>query len=154
MSLNKGAHMKKLILGLFIAAFVSVGVGTASAAPVPAQTDVTGVITKNQIAVVGATVTVMCNGNTLTDTSNAQGSYLAVFTTIQCPFGSTVKVTAQKGGNSGVASGTIQGITTKLNLAIVNVAIPEYGLIGALTAGGTGFGIIAFTRRRQKQASF
>jgi hypothetical protein len=46
----------------------------------------------------------------------------------------------------------VQGITTKLNLAIVNVAIPEYGVVGAFLAGGTGIGLIALTRRKQNQA--
>lgn len=143
--------MKKVILGLFVAAFISVGIGTASAAPpVPPQTDITGVVTANFVPVANATVTVLCNGNTKVDTSNAQGSYLAIFTTAQCPFGSTVRVTAQKGGRTGVASGTVQGITTKLNLAIVNVSIPEYGPVGAITAGGAGLGFVAFTRRRQQ----
>ena len=45
----------------------------------------------------------------------------------------------------------MQGITTKLNLAIVNVSIPEYGMIGGIMAGGAGVGMIAFARRRQKQ---
>jgi hypothetical protein len=63
----------------------------------------------------------------------------------------TVKVTAEKNGKTGVATGTVQGITTKLNLAIVNVQIPEWGLIGAITAGGAGIGMIAFMRRRQQQ---
>jgi len=71
-----------------------------------------------------------------------------IFTTAQCPFGSTVSVLAKKGSESGTATGTAQGITTKLNVAIVNVSIPEYGVIGGLLAGGAGIGAIAFARRR------
>jgi hypothetical protein len=143
--------MKKVILGILVATFASVGVGTASASATPAQTDITGVITANSVAVAGASVTVLCDGNTMMDTTDAHGSYLAVFPIADCTFGSTVKVTASKGGHSGVSSGTVQGITTKLNLSIVNVSIPEYGLIGAFAAGGLGLGAIAFTRRRQNQ---
>jgi hypothetical protein len=94
-------------------------------------------------------VTVLCNGHTETDTTDSHGSYLAVFVRADCEFGSTVKVTAQKGGKSGVASGTVQGITTKLNLAIVNVSIPEYGTIGTILTGGAGVGLIAYRRRKQ-----
>lgn len=146
-------NMKKMLLGLLLVTFVSATVGSATASAAPPNTAVTGVVTENQTAVAGAAVTVLCNGHTETDTSNAQGAYLVNFGATDCPFGSTVKVTAQKGGKSGVTSGTVHGITTKLNLAIVNVSIPEYGLIGAITAGGVGIGLIAFMRRRQDTAT-
>jgi hypothetical protein len=141
--------MKKVLLGLFIAVFVSVGITSASVSAAPPETTVTGVVTENHIAVSGATVTVVCNGHTETDTTDVYGTYLVHFVSADCPFGSTVKVTGQKDDNSGVASGTVRGVTTKLNLAIVNVEIPEYGLIGALTAGGIGIGLVAYTRRKQ-----
>jgi hypothetical protein len=143
--------MKKLILGLFVAVFVSAGVATAGVQAADPQTDVTGVITENHVAVAGANVTALCNGHTQTDTTDAWGSYLVIFTTTECPFGSTVKITAEKDGKSGVTTGTVQGITTKLNLAIVNVSIPEYGLIGTALAGGAGLGLMAYMRRRQQQ---
>jgi hypothetical protein len=145
--------MKKAILGLVIGVFASLGVATASAGATPPQTDITGVITANSVAVAGASVTVLCDGNTLMDTTDAHGSYLAVFPIADCAFGSTVKVTATKGGHSGVASGTVQGITTKLNLSIVNVSIPEYGVIGAIAAGGIGMGAFVFARRRTNQGA-
>ena len=142
--------MKKTLLGLLITAFVTIS-ATATVSATPPQTDVTGVVTENQTSVSGATVTVLCEGNTETDTSDAHGSYLVTFPADDCPFGSTVRVTAQKGGKSGVTSGTVTGITTKLNLAIVNVSIPEYGFIGSLLASSIGIGAIAYVRRRQKQ---
>lgn len=142
---------QKLILGIFVAVIASASLVSGSANATPPQSDVTGVITENQTAVAGATVTVLCNGHTEVDTTDAHGSYLVTFPAGDCPFGTTVKVTAKKGDKSGVASGTVQGITTKLNLAIVNVSIPEYGMIGGIFAGGAGIGMIAFARRRQKQ---
>ena len=142
--------MKKLAIGIFVAAFAAIGIA-APAMAAPPESDVTGVVTENQVAVAGATVTVACNGKTEVDTTDAFGSYLVHFVSADCPFGSTVKVTAVKDGKSGVSSGTVQGITTKLNLAIVNVSIPEYGLIGTLIAGGAGIGLIAYMRRRQQQ---
>ena len=144
---------KRSILSVLAAVLFSVVAvtGTASAAPTPPQTDVTGVVTENHVAVAGASVTVVCNSHTRTDTTDAMGSYLVTFPSGECPFGSTVKVTAEKDGRSGVRSGTVRGITTKLNLAIVNVEIPEYGLIGAITAGGAGLGMIGYMRRRQQQ---
>lgn len=142
---------QKLILGVFAAVIASASLVSANAHATPPQTDVTGVITENQAAVADAKVTVLCNGNTQVDTTDAHGSYLVTFPSADCPFGSTVKVSAQKGTKSGVASGTVQGITTKLNLAIVNVSVPEYGMIGGVFAGGAGIGMLAFARRRQKQ---
>lgn len=142
---------RKLVLAL-LAAVVSVSVVSAPVSAAPPQTNVTGVVTENQMAVAGASVTVLCNGHTETDTSNAQGSYLVTYPSADCPFGSTVKVTAKKDNKSGVASGTVQGITTKLNLAIVNVAIPEYGLLGGLIASGAGLGMLMYARRRQQQS--
>jgi hypothetical protein len=145
--------MKKVVLGLLVAVFASVGITSTSVSAAPPQTSITGVVTEAQVAVPGASVTVLCSGHTETDTTNAQGAYLVNYPSADCPFGSTVKVTAQKDGKSGVASGTVEGKTTKLNLAIVNVEIPEYGLIGALMAGGMGAGFIAYRRRQQNIAA-
>jgi hypothetical protein len=142
---------QKIVLALLAVVVASTGAMSASVGATPPQSDVTGVITENHTAVAGATVTVLCNGHTEVDTTDAFGSYLVTFLAADCPFGATVKVTATKDNKSGVASGTIQGITTKLNLAIVNVSIPEYGLIGGILAGGAGVGMIAFARRRQQQ---
>lgn len=141
--------MSKKILTILVAVVASVGFASTSVGATPATSVVTGVITDNSVAVSGASVSVLCNGNTETDTTNAQGAYLVMYPSADCVFGSTVKVTATKGGHSGVATGTVQGITTKLNLAIVNVSIPEYGLIGAGLAGGLGIGLLAYSRRRQ-----
>jgi len=141
--------MKQKIVALLAIVVASAGLVSASVNAAPPATNVTGVITESQVAVAGATVTVLCRGNTQTDTTDANGSYLVTYASGDCPFGSTVKVTAQKDGKSGVASGTVQGITTKLNLAIVNVSIPEYGLIAGILAGTAGIGLIMYSRRRQ-----
>lgn len=141
--------MKKIILGLFVAVFAAAG-ATATSYATPPTTDVTGVVTEKHVPVANATVKVTCNGNTQWDTTDAHGSYLVMFPAGDCPFGSTVKVVAEKNGKSGVASGTVRGITTKLNLAIVNVDIPEFGAFGAAAAGGLGIGTLAYMRRRQK----
>lgn len=142
---------QKIVLALLAVVVASAGAVSATVSAAPPQTNVTGVITENQAAVAGATVTVLCNGHTEIDTTDAFGSYLVTYASGDCPFGTTVKVTAKKGDKSGVASGTVQGVTTKLNLAIVNVSIPEYGLIGGVLAAGAGIGMIAYTRRRQQQ---
>lgn len=145
-------NIKKLVAGLGVGIFSISILATANAsAATLGHTDVTGVVTEQQVALPGADVSVLCNGQTLTDTTDSYGSYLVSFLSTDCPFGSTVKVTAQKNGMSGVSSGTVRGVTTKLNLAIVNVEVPEYGLIGSLAAGSAGLGMAAYMRRRQQQ---
>lgn len=117
--------MKKLLLGLLVAGALVVGiiapVQTAGAAP--AETDVTGVITDQGVPVDGATVEVKCGAKTMTDTTDSHGSYLVTFAFADCPPGSTVTVKAQKGNKSGTNTGTVVGVTTKLNVGIVNVDI-------------------------------
>ena len=144
--------MKKKLVGLLFAMALLVTAIPVTASAAPPQTDVTGVVTKNGVPVAGAIVTAKCMGNTEVDAAtDSFGSYLVVFPIADCPFGSTVVVGAKKGSETGQNSGTAQGLTTKLNVAIVNVSIPEYGLIGGLLAAAAGVGAIAFTRRRFSQ---
>lgn len=143
----------KLVTGVLVAGVVSLSVATGASAATPAISEVTGTVTENQAAVAGADVTVTCNGQTKMDTSDNWGSYRVDFPKGDCDFGSTVKVVATKNGKSGVASGTLQGITTKLNLAIVNVSVPEMGTMGLVVAGVAGLGFM-YMRRRQEQSQF
>lgn len=142
----------KILTGLFVAGVISTSVTGVANAVNPAISEVTGVVTESHTPVAGADVAVTCNGKTETDTTDNWGSYRVAFAKADCDFGNTVKVVATKDGKSGVASGTMQGITTKLNLAIVNVSVPEFGTIGLITAGAAGLGLMAFMRRRQEQA--
>lgn len=146
-------NIKKRVIGLAVGIFTISVLGPANVnAATPGHTDVTGVVTHQHMALANASVNVLCNGQTLTDMTDSHGSYLVSFLATDCPFGSTVKVTGQKDGMSGVSSGTVRGVTTKLNLAIVNVEVPEYGLVGGLAASGAGLGMIAYLRRRQQLA--
>jgi hypothetical protein len=146
--------MKKKLFGMLLVGALLLTAIPVTASAAPPQTDVTGVVTKSGNPVAGAVVTAKCMGNTEVDAStDAAGSYLVIFPIGDCPFGSTVNVTAKKGGDTGSNSGTAQGLTTKLNVAIVNVAIPEYGLIGGLLAAAAGVGAVVVTRRRFSQNS-
>lgn len=143
--------MKKILAGALAAGVLAWGLApTAQAAP--AQSDVTGIITDNHAAVADAKVTVTCNGKERVDKTDASGAYVVTFLKAHCDFGSVVKVVAQKDGKSGVSSGVMQGVTTKLNLAIVNVAVPEFGALGFVAAGTAGAGLMAYMRRRQFQS--
>lgn len=144
---------KSIILGISLMAFVlavSAAPGVASAAsPV---TRVTGVINHDGQPVAGAEVTAICGAATETDVTDAEGSYLATFAATDCPLGSVAQIKAKKGEMSGSASGDVQGVSTRLNTAVVNASLPEYGLIGSLVAVAAGAGVIAFSRRRHAQA--
>lgn len=146
--------MKKKVMGMLMAAVLVVaGVGGTAVHALPPETDVTGIVTDSGNTVTGATVTVKCGSTTQTDTSDGSGTYLVSFTAGQCPPGSTVTVTAQKGAKTGSKHGTIIGITTKLNIGLVNVSIPEYGLAGGILALGLGAGVVVYTRRRAEQGA-
>ncbi|HEX6462486.1 MAG TPA: hypothetical protein VFZ58_04435 [Candidatus Saccharimonadales bacterium] len=142
--------MKKRLMAVFVvagmlAAFLAMPtVANATAA----ETKVTGVITDSGVPTEGAEVTVICGAFTEKDTTDKFGSYLVTFKYSDCPPGSTVKVTAKKGDKTGSKTGRVVGVTTKLNIALVNVDIPEYGLIGAILATGAGAGALIYTRRR------
>jgi hypothetical protein len=146
--------MKKKVMGMLMAAVLVVaGVGGTVVHALPPETDVTGIVTDGGNPVDGATVTVRCGATTKTDTTNSSGTYLVSFTAAQCPPGSMVMVTAQKGAKSGSEQGKIIGITTKLNIGLVNVSIPEYGLIGSILALGLGAGVVVYNRRRFEQST-
>ena len=125
----------------------------ASAATLdPPKTTVSGIISNNGKPVRGARVTVVCNGRARTARTNKNGEYLVNFNKGQCPIGSKVTVVATYKGEGGVNSSTVTAGTVKMNVAIVNVALPELGLItgfGGLAVAGGAFFVV---RRRQLEA--
>ena len=129
----------------------------ASAAPAPAvtgaKTSVSGVITNDNKPVKGAHVTVVCNNYARSTKTNNAGQYSVTFAKGQCPVGDTVTVVASKSGKGGVNTTKVTTGTTKLNVAIVNVALPELGLVtgaGAAVVSGAGFLVV---RRKYAQAT-
>ena len=123
-----------------------------SASALPAETDVTGTVTLSGSPVDHAKVTVVCDSKQRVDFTDASGVYLVSFPAKDCPAGSPVNVTATKGSDSGTNNGTANKITTKLNLALVDVTIPlpEMGLLtGAAAAVAAG---VAFLVIRRQQA--
>ena len=99
--------------------------------------------------VAGASVSVDCRGNILTKTTKADGSYSVRYgneDSCECALGDNATVTAAKGS----ASGSNEGIVNDwdpIYVAIVNVSIPEFGVIAAAVAmiGAIG-GIVMFRR--------
>lgn len=140
--------MKKLFVSLVVS------IGLLLAFPVsslaisnPSVTDVSGVVTNNSNGnpISGAKVTTVCDNTSLSDTTDSTGTYLVQYSATDCPNGAKATVIAVDGNLGGTNSGTINALTAKLNVGIINVSVPEFGLItgaaGLLVAGGA-FAII------------
>lgn len=144
MSFKKAIVSAVATLGLTLA----LPVMAAAADP----TVVSGVVTDNVgNPVQGATVSVVCNGNTLTDTTDASGAYAVFFNPNKCPAGKTAQVVASKGSKNGANSGVVTGHTS-INVAVLNVKItaaPELGLIATFGAAILGGGAFLMVRRRR-----
>ena len=135
-----------MILGLLVLSMI----GMASA-----QAYVLGKIYNSDYTetIADANVIVTCyKGDTypvLTAVTNEYGDYVVNFESTTCSVGNTVRVDAEK---EGIGSGSGEGVVDEsnsisLNLAIINVTVPEFGLIvGALTIL-SAVGIFFFVRR-------
>jgi len=140
--------MKKILLSLVLSLGLLLAVPLSVSAH-RAVTDITGTVTNNGQVVRSAKVTVVCNGHTKHDKTNQSGVYLVQFKLLDCPDGATVVVNATDHSNSGSASGTVHSETTKLNIAVVNVSVPELGWFAGIAAAVMGGAAFLIIRRRQ-----
>lgn len=140
--------MKKKV-SIFLAAILSIVVFPAATFAAGPTTDVTGVVTNNGKPVVHAHVIVICDNNKKSTFTDSTGTYLVTYKAAKCPDGATANVTATQGNKGGVNSGKVNGVTEKLNVAIVNVSLPELGLVTGIGAGLIGGGAFLAIRRRQ-----
>lgn len=141
--------MKKLlclmILGLFVISMISV----VSAMVVPPKNVIVGgtIFNKDYSVVSGTEVKVECNTFSQTVTTSSEGEYGVEFDGSETPcfVGDIVTVTATEYGVSKTDDVTDFPLT--VNLVIINVTVPEFGLImGALTLMGC-IGIFFFVRK-------
>jgi hypothetical protein len=144
--------MKKLLLSILATVSLAV-ILPVSAFAEGGQSDIAGTVTSKGNPVSGASVSVTCDGHTLTSGTTVAGAYLVQFPASDCPAGDTANVTATKSGASGSNSGTVNALGADINLAIVNVSIvPELGAltgVGAAVLGGAAF--MAVRRKQLKQ---
>lgn len=143
---GKGLLVKRVLITTIVSVAAMLAFPLSASALSP-ETDVTGTVTLSGSPVDHAKVTVVCDGKQRVDFTDASGAYLVSYPIADCPAGSPVNVSATKGSDSGANSGTANKITTKLNLALVDVTIslPEMGLVtgvAAAIAAGAAFLVI------------
>jgi hypothetical protein len=136
--------MKKFLFSLLAAGVVLVVPVAASA-----QSVVAGKVTHNGTPVNGANVTAVCNTNSKDAYTNQNGDYAVEFAVNECPDGETATVVASKNGMGGTGNGQVDGVTATLNIAIVNVAVPEFGVIAGIVGSIGAAGAFLVIRRRQ-----
>jgi hypothetical protein len=94
----------------------------------------------------GADVVIQCHGETKYATSDSGGDYAVDMSGTACVLGDTVTVTATKEGQSGQDSDSVLNYTF-IDLAIVDVSIPEFGTVAA-GLGLVGAAAAYFWRRK------
>src|SRR5438309_1121583 len=103
--------MKKLLLLAFATVAAVLAIPASSFAIQPGITLVAGQVQSGGSNVHGATVTVTCNGHTLTDTTNGAGKYAVKFDSADCPSGSVVTASAVKNDLHGSNTGTADPVS-------------------------------------------
>jgi hypothetical protein len=140
------------IFGLVLGIFFLLMVGVVSAAPT--LTVISGTIYQADMTTIvpNADVSVTCTHGAVqtvkTTTSNSLGSYGVVFPVGQCAVGDNVLVEAEKNSADGSNTGTVSHTGTCLvNTSIINVSIPEFGVIAGSVALVGALGIFIYRRK-------
>ena len=145
--------MKKIILAVLAFLALILVTSVSVNALVPSLTVVSGkVFELNSSVVDGATVTVNCTHNNVstlkTTTSVADGTYSVVFPVAKCAPGDVVEVTAIKDDATGTGDGTVEHSGRCIvNTALIDVTIPEFGVIAGTLALIAGIGVIVYRRK-------
>lgn len=111
------------------------------------STTIMGNVSDHGNAARGAKVTMKCGSLEKQGLTDIHGGYAFVVPSADCPLGSTVQVSAIEGNRSGTIFAVVQRLNN-INIAIANVGIPEYDLLGGMLAAGAGGGMVALHRRR------
>jgi len=101
----------------------------------------------------GGQVLINCNGTVKTVGILANGSYAASFPQSQCKAGNGVTATASTDEGSGSNSTSVQntvvnGPIVDLDIAVIDITVPEFGLIGGFLTGAVGIAGYFFMRQR------
>ena len=136
----------KTLLGLFLILGLMV-IPAVVAAPL---TVITGTVTDADNNVVdGATVEVTCTHDAVDTveltTSDVDGQYYVTFSPLDCDDGDSVSVVVTYGEMGGSNDGTVSYADCMVNVGIVDVQIPEFGVVAAglaLVGAIAGFAVM------------
>ena len=136
----------KTLLGLFLIIGLVV-LPSAMAAPL---TVITGTVTDADSNLVdGATVEVTCTHNSVDSveltTTDVDGQYYVTFSPLDCDDGDAVTVAVTYGDQSGSNDGTVNYAECLVNVGIIDVQIPEFGVVAAglaLVGAIAGFAVM------------
>jgi len=138
--------MNKLLTLTMVFALLVVGM-------VSADSYATGTVTDaSSLPVANAAVSVTCVNESASTITDGSGDYIVALGNPTCVSGSTAYVTATKDGvgtghNSGVVCTAGKEGDCDINVAFVDVQIPEFGIIGGALVLLAGIGIIAYKRK-------
>lgn len=149
--------MKKTLL--FIMSFIMLfgaAMQTASAEGV-AFTAISGEVRdQNGNLVPNASISANCNGFIKTAVTNAQGDYDVYYSQEECKSGDNVSVSASSSAGNGSNAETVENGTSNpfadIDIAVVNITVPEMGTVMAMVAAAGGLGAFYYMRRQQMTA--
>lgn len=114
---------------------------------------VTGYVTyQNGTGVDAASVEITCEHNgintTLSTSTYEDGSYYQEFEDTECSYNDMVWVNAEKSGNSGSNDGqTCERTDCFIPVALIDVTVPEFGIVAAGVAMIGALGIFVLKRK-------
>lgn len=147
-----------IVLGLLTFSFLVILPAYKASQATAVLTLVSGIIKDTGgTPVGGAMVTIICHhggtDHTKFDVSrmvpaDEVGFYQVLFPVTKCTFGDTITVHASKDDMNGSNSGTVSGGDININVAIISVTVPEFGLItGAFALFASAGTFLALKRR-------
>jgi uncharacterized protein YcnI len=137
------------ILASILCSLLAVIIIPATASAHSSYTVITGRVTSaNGSAENHAKVSVKCNGKKRVTYTGRQGWYKISFSSRQCRVGNTVTVTASKNGETASNTGKVRSASCRLDVAFINVALPEMGFVTGIAATTIGGGTVLLVRRR------
>jgi hypothetical protein len=145
---SRGNKMNKTIA--FIAMFALVLAFVAAPVAAVSATMISGKITlsDNVTPVVGASVKVTCNAIDKLTTTDGSGMYYVFYTSTDCPNGSEVTTVATKDDMTGTSTGKVSLDLCRINTAIIDVSIPEFGIVLGGVALVGAFGAFMVMRKK------
>lgn len=136
----------KIILGTAIAVAALVMNTTQASAQMIRETWISGTVYNSEgTPVNGGSVNVTCGSTTKVAIIDGSGNYAKTFTQVECKAGDTATATASTSDGSGSSSEVVQntvvnGPIVDLDIAVIDINVPEFGLIGGALTGLASIG--------------